>query len=382
LRNFIKFEKLNLYKKPDCVPRLISPRAPEFNIEVGRFIKPAEGVFYQAINTALGYKAIAKGMNCIQSAACLRANWLEFKQPICIPLDVTRFDQHVSEPALKFEHSFYNAIFNSAELRSLLKRQLRNVNIGRAPDGIVKYTTDGKRSSGDMNTALGNVILMVSVVQAYCAKIQVKSRLFDNGDDCCVIIEKHNIDKFTSGVRDWFLHFGFTLDVSPPVSVFEQIEFCQCSPVWDGECYRMVRNPKVAFQKDAISIHPRGSVRDLKGWLGATGEGGMALTTGIPCCQAYYQIYINSSDGKRAKLTDWEISEGKHALRKGLISKFRKVTPYSRYSFWLAFGITPDEQTSMENLFNSIPKWQPVGRALKLLKVVRWVIQPFSLLGD
>lgn len=377
---FIKMEKVDLSSKPDAVPRIISPRSPKYNIQLGRYIKPAEGVLYRAVNEVLGYTAIAKGMNCVESAACLHANWLHFSNPRCIPLDVTRFDQHVSFEALKYEHSFYLALFNhDPELKKLLGCQLKNTYYARANDGVVKYTTRGKRSSGDMNTALGNVLLMVSMTQSYCAKKRLDVRLFDNGDDCCVILNHKDVDKFNIGLTDYFRGLGFTLKVEAPVATFEKIDFCQASPVWDGSRYRMVRNARTAFHKDVMSIHPRNSVRDMQGWMGASGEGGLALTSGIPCYQAFYNIFIRSSRGLRAKTTEWELQEGKYSMGRGLCAKYVEPSPRSRYSFWLAFGITPDQQLNMEHYFNSIPPSTPTNGPTKLLVEPLVVEQPFTL---
>ena len=43
-----------------------------------------------------------------------------------------------------------------------------------------------------------------------------------------------------------------------------------------------------------------------------------------------------------------------HASR-GMSVKFTTPTDSTRYSFWLAFGITPDEQVIIEDHYSTIP---------------------------
>lgn len=70
----------------------------------------------------------------------------------------------MSVQALKWEHSIYNAMFRSDELAELLGWQLTNKGFARTTDGLIKYEVKGCRMSGDMNTALGNCMIMCALV--------------------------------------------------------------------------------------------------------------------------------------------------------------------------------------------------------------------------
>ncbi len=112
-----------------------------------------------------------KGMDVRTVAKVLREKWDMFPNPVAIGLDASRFDQHVSVPALEFEHSVYLSCFKQKKhrerLAKLLKLQLENHCTGYAEDGVIKYTTTGTRMSGDMNTSLGNCVLMCSLIHSY-----------------------------------------------------------------------------------------------------------------------------------------------------------------------------------------------------------------------
>lgn len=158
VKTFVKAEKVNFSAKGDPAPRVIQPRDPRYTLSVGRYLKLFESQLCHGFKKLWGYAVILKGLNATQVATTLRDSWERYTHPCAIGLDASRFDQHVSMDALRFEHSIYNGVFKSAELRQLLQWQLRNKGIGRAGDGSVKYKVDGCRMSGDINTDRKSVV--------------------------------------------------------------------------------------------------------------------------------------------------------------------------------------------------------------------------------
>lgn len=340
---FVKAEKLNFGTKGDAAPRVIQPRDPRYTVSVGRYLKLFEKNLFGAVKSAFGYMAVLKGCNAHQTACQLRESWDLFMEPVAIGLDASRFDQHVSVDALKFEHEFYNRAFNDPKLRKLLSWQLYNCGFGRASNGIVRYVTEGCRMSGDINTSMGNCIIMCCIVIGYFESVGVKARLANNGDDCIVICEARDLSKF-DGIDAWFTDFGFKLTRDKPVYVFEQIAFCQTQPVLASDGWRMVRDPRIAPSKDATSLLPWNDEQDFNDWLGAVGQCGSALTRGIPFWESYY---ARMGVATRSHALEKVVDSGFGYMSKGMHST-AVITAESRYSFWLAFGILPDAQEAME----------------------------------
>jgi hypothetical protein len=126
LKTFVKAEKLNFNIKNDPAPRVIQPRSPRYNVEIGCYLRPLEKKLYKAIDTLFNSPVIMSPYNSFTLAAQLRTKWEKFNEPVCIGLDASRFDQHVSQEALQFEHSIYNHIYsNDRKLAWLLKMQLK-----------------------------------------------------------------------------------------------------------------------------------------------------------------------------------------------------------------------------------------------------------------
>jgi hypothetical protein len=355
LNIFVKFEKTDRTTKADPVPRVISPRDPRFNIRVGRYLKPLEKRIFTSIKRLFGDTTVLKGYNAVESARIMKTKWDDFRNPVAVGLDASRFDQHVSLDALRWEHSIYGECFRGKHrdrLKRLLSYQEVNHCTGYVEDGTVKYSIEGTRMSGDMNTSLGNCLLMCSMIHAYSLFTGVRLRLANNGDDCVVFMEKHDLNKFMAPLSQWFLEMGFNMAVEEPVYDFDAIEFCQTKPVFDGADYIMCRNPHTAIIKDSVMLKNWDTSSVYRGWLDAVGTGGLALAGQLPVFQELYSAYIRS--GKRRPIPQELLPWSFRQLSEGVNRKYGSVHPACRSSFYTAFGITPDEQECLERYYSGI----------------------------
>lgn len=346
---FVKAEKINFSAKGDPAPRVIQPRSPRYNLEVGRYLKCFEKELSRGFKRLVGYNVILKGCNADGVAACIHSNWKNYKAPVAVGLDASRFDQHVSVEALQYEHSIYNGVFRSKELRKLLEWQLKNKGFGRVGKTLVKYDVEGCRMSGDINTGMGNCLIMSSLVLNYFSEVGLDARLSNNGDDCVVICEKSDLYKL-DGIGAYFLEFGFNLKRETPVHSLERIEFCQTQPVLVEDAYRMVRNPWIAMSKDCVSLLGWSTHNEFNTWRDAIGQCGLELTRGVPVWESFYRAIRN--EGTRQGGVDRIYDSGLGYMARGVRSAV--ITDESRVSFWRAFGILPDLQMAMEEQWPSI----------------------------
>lgn len=350
--SFVKAEKCNFTAKTDPAPRIISPRDPRYNIELGRFIKPLEGVLYKRLNEMCGGVTVMKGLNAKQVGVAISEAWSTFGDPVAIPCDAKRFDQHTRQQALEFEQRVYLAHFcggDRYDLNRLLKMQLKSKCVGYTPEGVVKFDFN-IRASGDMNTGLGTCVIACSAVYSYFKPLGVRFRLIDNGDDCVIILEKGDLAHI-DGFHAHCLRLGYFMVMEEPVYDIEKIEFCQSSPVWDGDSYRMVRKYPTSFSKDMISLLPLKTLQDWRRWSNDVGNSGLALNSGIPIAQAMYGCLRRSGHGSFGA-HPWLVDTGASILAKGLEASEIAISERSRYSFWLAFGISPAEQVSIEEAYD------------------------------
>lgn len=346
LLSFVKAEKLDLESKRDPAPRMIQPRSPRYNAWVGRYLKAVEHRLYQAIDEVWGRPTVMSGYNALDVARHMRGHWEQWTDTVAIGLDASRFDQHVSVEALRWEHGVYNAIYRDPKLAKVLEWQIHNRGIARTTEGTVKYTVDGKRMSGDMNTSLGNKLIMCALVWQYVRERGLVASLVNNGDDCVVFLRRGAVQSFTNGLSEWFLKFGFNLKVEKPVDVFEQIEFCQQRPVFDGKVWLMTRSPVKGLAKDftMIGVNPRNVSGDFARWAVGVGTAGIAAYGGIPVVQEAYARLAGF--GSTGLVIDQHSGLG--AAARGMRRGLHPPGPECRASYYLAWRITPAMQVLIE----------------------------------
>lgn len=344
---FVKVEKGKL----GSAPRGIQPRDPRYNIALGKYIKPLEYILYKGIARVFGDgPTVMKGYNVSQIGSIVRGKWNSFHNPVAIGLDAVKFDMHVSREMLEFEHSIYNSMMDSPELRKLLSWQLDNKGAGYCPDGKLKYSVRGRRFSGDMNTALGNCVIMCALVYCYAKSKDIPVKLINNGDDCTVFMERHHEHSFIQGHADWFIKMGFRMTMEPPVYQIEHIEFCQMHPVVTPSGVVMVRNFKKSLAKDTIALVNIENEQSARTWLKAIGDCGLALTSGIPVMQEFYKKLAAQSSQSSNIMQSTAMQSGFLFLTRGMVNMGpTHVHPSTRVSFMTAFGVTPDEQVAYEN---------------------------------
>nr|WPR18365.1 MAG: RNA-dependent RNA polymerase [Chemarfal virus 66] len=354
VKTFVKFEKL--LKKPGKVrvPRVIQPRSPVYSLALGRFTRPIEHQLYGWLNSIWGGVTVMKGLTPEQVGAEVYGKWSSFPNPVAVGLDASRFDQHVSRDALRWEHAVYLMCNDSPDFEFLLSKQLKNQGVAYSEGKKLTYETDGCRMSGDMNTGMGNCLLMCSMMYSYCKRHGLRPgvdvHLLNNGDDCVLILDQKNFGKLKN-IGPWFLRLGFTMEEELPVTVLEEIEFCQSQPVCVDGQWLMVRSLK-ALSKDSLCLLEEGQ---LGAWLGAVGRAGLALTGGVPIYQSVYSSYMRSGFEEKGVTRNRLLADsGFMRAAVGMRRRVGVISDETRVSFWRAFGVTPCHQIAIEEYYESL----------------------------
>jgi hypothetical protein len=339
LSTFVKAEKINVTLKPDPAPRVIQPRGQRYNIEVGRYLKALEPRLMKAIDKLWGSPTAIKGFTVEKIGRIFAEKAARFEKPVFVGLDASRFDQHCSVDALRWEHSVYNDIFKCPYLAELLEWQVHNRGVAHIHDGIVSYRVEGCRMSGDMNTSMGNYLIMSCLVYQYCADMGIKAELANCGDDCVLFLEEDQVGLLKT-LPAWFLKMGYTMKVEKPVRELEEVEFCQMHPIFTSRGWVMVRRPDTVLTKDCCVVRGGMTLDRLRNWLGAQRYGGLSLAGDVPILGQFYQCF---PDVQSSELSDYDAP---HKFKAGM--QYGTITDECRYSFWKAFGLTPDDQLAVE----------------------------------
>lgn len=261
---FIKDEKTNLSRKCDPCPRIIQPRGIRFNAEIGKYLKPMEKRIFHSIGRIFGGTTFMKGLNAFDRGQVFADNWGSLRDPVCVCLDASRFDQHCSKQVIMWEHDLFEKItVDRPGLKRLNSFRRTNTCYARCSGGGFKYVLQGTRMSGDMDTALGNCTTMCAMTWSFMTHIGVHVfRYANDGDDGVIFIERENLKLVLDNYLEFFLKLGFTMKLEGVFHELEQVEFCQSKPVFDGMRWRMVRDPAICLGKDSLSL--KGEIRPEK----------------------------------------------------------------------------------------------------------------------
>lgn len=340
-------------------PRSIHFRTFQFSVALGTYIKPMEHNIYQLKGSGRYLpktRVIGKGLSTTARAQLLVKKWSRFKSPVCVTIDCTRFDRHVSAQLLALEHRFYLHMNSSPELQRLLSWQIKNR--GTSTNGV-KYAMNGKRVSGDMNTALGNCLLMVLMVAT--AMEGHDYDMLDDGDDCLIMIEESELSWVLENVPTMFREFGMLVKIENIARRLEDVEWCQAHPVETKAGWKFVRDPSKIFSTALCGVKYTDSLKSRARLVKSVGMCELMLNQGVPLLQEYAKMLIRSSGAAKPlsfQSTDSLYYRVERELSYRSYKKLGEVptlpiTPLARRSFHAAFGIEPLEQIYIENKFRA-----------------------------
>lgn len=336
VRMFLKDDKYHepVFKPPRC----IQYRGKRYGICLAQYLQPIEKEVYQW-EDRYGTPYIAKGRNLTQRAKDLRVKWDSFVDPIAVLIDHQKFDAHCYQELLRQEHRLYESYFPDDKLLCRLLRW-QMLNKGGTKNGT-KFVTKGTRMSGDQNTGLGNSVLNKGMLSICLKRSGIKGAIYVDGDDSVVIIERNQLQ---------FLDLSFLRQCGMRSKVeyadeFEQVEFCQTRPVFDGTEWRMVRNPMRVLSRTPWIVK-RNHLNVIPRYLKSLGLCELALSVGLPVTQSLALKLIAKGAGKYL-VTDLHHQASREYIQPEY-ARARKVTETCRESYARAWGISIDDQLLYE----------------------------------
>lgn len=383
IKAFVKSEKLKILSN-DGDPRMIQARTPRFNILFAMYTRAIEKALYY-LRDDDGLKMIAKGLNMRQRAEVIVKAWSLYREPMCLSLDLSRWDMHCRVEMLALMRRFYLKVLNDPLFRQLLEVLVKN--LGITANGIV-YKSLGGVMSGDMTTALGNctaVILVVTglaklikewlnneeipqIVRVLFRKMdrQVMERLakhvvftvIDDGDDHVLIGEREVMAEVAKILPGWFELIGHELKVEGTTSEVHNVLFCQCKPLYHHGRWEMMPDPRKVLATSFII--PGNHAKQAAEYLGTVWEARALLHQGQPILGPLFNRLSNENRA-RLDLTP----EAKLNILAGLTRQMgydgrtkvtqREISMESREMVSEMWGISPEEQLMLEKEPYDIP---------------------------
>lgn len=357
IKMFVKPERFDPHAKCDPDPRAIQFRAPKYAVVLGSYLHPIEHHLYHLSSASKGVprtRNVAKGLNSVGRAELLKRKMAEFDDPAVISIDAKRFDKHVSFELLEIEHLVYLMSNPDPMFQQVLSWQLRNLCFSNL--GMV-YKLLGRRMSGDMNTAVGNCVLMLVMLIAFFLALSVeKWDCLDDGDDCLIIVERKSEAQVRAQLAPVFLSFGMEMKVEPTVYELFEVEFCRSKVVeYETGRYKFVRYYELVMSNALCGTRHWTSEKYRRKVLHAIGMCELIINLGVPVLQSFASAVLRNVPSEAVDLE--VVSEGlfartqrelRHLGMRAADVRPQTVQMCARESFSTAFGLSVMDQLALE----------------------------------
>lgn len=363
IRMFVKSERFDAAKKVNPDPRAIQYRGAKYCVALAQYLRPVEEHLYLYDRASKGVprtRNVAKGLNSVDRAQLLAQKLTGFDSPRIIALDASRFDKHVNEGLLKIEHMVYLASNNNPEFAHLLKQQLRNKCFSSLG---VSYVVAARRMSGDMNTAIGNIVIMLCMMIALCNSVLklLKWDCLDDGDDILVILEESDVSRFQTALTPTFRSFGMDMKMDAPVASIHEVEFCQSKVIeFAPDKFKFVRNYTSVLSKATSGVRNWRDPAFRSRVIHAVGTCELVLGLGVPVLQSFALALLRNTSGGKDTLRHAPDGLRARTLRDAKLLGIRDlnkvrpspIQPCARSSFALAFDCSESRQLELERFFD------------------------------
>lgn len=253
---------------------------------------------------------------------------------------------------------------DAEQLAWLLAGQLDNRGTAYFKDGKLKFKMSGTRASGDLNTSLGNCIIMCALTYCWQKRSGVKCRLANNGDDCVYFLRKRDENAWRRGFDEYYRSCGFRMVLEETVDELCQVEFCQCHPIRTYEGLKMVRNPKSLIEKGAMCLMPDLSISGLRKWMMAVGIAEGSLGRGVPIIQNFATAMRRNGVRCTQRYMRGAFRQSGRVYQADFDYRTEPITDRARVDFYSAWGITPDQQIAMEKYYDRYVMTHSFGKPI------------------
>jgi hypothetical protein len=353
LKAFVKAEKWEGWKV--AKPRMIFPRSPRYNLHLSTWLKPFEHWLWGNLKSrdvgGIGNsRVVAKGLNQTSRANLIVRKMRAIGDCMVFEVDGKAFEAHVDRWQLLCEHAVYESAYpRDGDLKKTLNKQLRN--FGRTFSGV-KFSRDGGRSSGDVNTGMGNTLVMLAVVAGVMRSLSVSrwDTLVD-GDNALLFLPRYHCSRVHAEFGEVALRIsGHEMTLERPVSVVEEVRFGRSAPVQTERGWKMVRDwRRVLSHTTSSHVHLR-EPQFLREFLHGVALCERSLCGRVPVLWKFVErLRTCTSIRRNPRLHGLRDYEALGVDLAALVdAPVEQPDDLARQSFFKAFGVCPEEQVALE----------------------------------
>lgn len=360
VNGFVKFQK----EKIDAVPRFIAGRNPMAVLVEKCFIGEWEHKYYEE-HPFFPYRTCVKEKTPLEKANLIVQYYNEVPDCVILGADFSRFESGVLQFDIQLFHYFIELLYGEEQItddyRTFMYHQLHNTITSRVG---VKATCEGRVMSGDASTSIKNVFIVEMLFALALLELGVDPlgvRFINDGDDCLLFVPARISDHMIKQLPEFFAPMGKKLGFDCITPCLQDVVFCQSKLIrcaqpqpHNPEGWCLVRGPDKILADSTTSPNYGDSPNAIRRYVGNVGLGLYITEHAAPISQAYGELLCRLTNFS----TSWKLD--RYAFSKqdswywrikhsdSIKTKLPEVTQQARLDYYLAFGITPDNQIALE----------------------------------
>jgi hypothetical protein len=287
-----------------------------------------------------------------------------FKRPVFVILDVSAYEFCQKEELRSLEHEILNRMCKDPLLAGLLKAQ----RVNRIRFMGYKLQILWRRMSGEMTTSLGNNMISCfvggTVVEILKQSHGVDAALKCDGDDALIICEEDEAQIVVRTIAQTYKGSGLKLKMVEVATIPEQCEFCSSRIVETAYGRTLVRSPQKVAACIVHDAKPHLGRRARHEYLASKALCELHANAGVPvlftlassilrhCLNVLGKdkLWLQRSYMRILSKHDPDLAYRASREVRGILDLDMEIPLASRMSFYLAFGVTPEEQVYDEDL--------------------------------
>lgn len=210
------------------------------------------------------------------------------------------------------------------------------------------------RFSGCPNTACGNNTMAYACLVTAMRMInqRITYHCLVDGDDCVLLLERKHLDEVVTQLKNVYLHFGHEIKLEGIHHMINSVQWCQCRPCeFDTRGPTMVRDWRKVVSCALVGIQRFDRPKLQLSCCFAIGLCELALHSGVPIIQAFALKLISISNMKPPKdVSEYEWARLIQLRLDPYQARARAVEYTTRLTFAAAWGVSPDDQISIEKI--------------------------------
>nr|QTJ63627.1 RNA-dependent RNA polymerase [Coleopteran tombus-related virus] len=225
-----------------------------------------------------------------------------------------------------------------------------------------KIQLHGTRSSGDVNTSLGNTAIQLLTTHWVCATVGLQDyHIYLDGDDAIVFLRPDALGYFVATAPDTYARAGLKTKIEGIATHYNELVFCSGIFVHTAKGVRHIRNPGKFLCTTPYSTQPLSKRQSVERGRQVARCAAIGHSN-VPILGALCRLWTRLTNANDQNCQNLDQDLHFKVLKEDHVIDNSPPTSQGRDDFMVATKISPAEQRACEDYLDSIACPKPYQR--------------------